>query len=303
MSRRLIAPRWEDLQNDNVRAGACAVLAVLQMLATSTNSLTGGPGIGAPAPPSLTAQLQPPGVFFAVWALLYTGVLAFAAWQWRYRETELARTTSAPAALGFLVLMLWAVLASGSRTPNAPVVQVSLLLIILPVDAFIFLAVRAASAPTSLTPSELLFCAAPLSLLLGWLCVATVLLLSIVAQLCGAVQLSAASSDQAAPAALVAALAGGAAWLLSPVGPLPGNFFVAGTLCYGLCGSAVAGQRAHKPLVEASAVAAVVLIAAAAAAGTQRPGKWGWLSTAVLWLRAAVRGGALDAEAQPLVSS
>ena len=103
----------------------------------------------------------------------------------------------------------------------------ALLFIIVAVDIPLFLAVRAASAPATLEPAQLLCCAAPLSLLFGWLALATVLLLSSVAQLCGASALSLASTDQAAPAALTAAVAIAAAWVLSPLGPLPGNFFVA----------------------------------------------------------------------------
>jgi len=301
-SRRFIAPRWEDLENDNIRAGICAVLAVLQMLATATNTFTGGPGIGADAPPSETSQLQPPGAWFSVWALLYTGVLSFAVWQWRLRETELARATSGPAALSFFFLMVWSVLASGTQTPNAAAIQVALLIIIVAVDVPLFLAVKAASVPASYTSAELLLCAAPLSLLFGWLCLATVLLISSVAQRGGAVSLSLASTDQAAPSAAIAAVALAAAWLLSPAGPLRGNFFVAGTLCWGLSGTAVSGQRAGKPLVEGCACAAIALILAAAAAGTEKPGKWGWLSAGVVRLRAALAGGA-DTEAQPLVAA
>jgi hypothetical protein len=308
VSRSIITPRWQDLENDNIRAGLTAVLAVLQCAATGTNLLTGGPGIGAAAPASQTSQLQPPGVFFSVWALLYSGVFVFAVWQWRERATALARATSGPAALSFFFLMVWSLLASGSRTPNAAAVQVALLCIILAVDVPLFLAVRAASAPATLQPAQLLCCAAPLSLLLGWLAVATVLLLSTVAQLCGASALSLASTDQAAPAALTAAVAVAAAWLLSALGPLPGNFFFAGTIAFGLSGSAVSAHRASKPVLQGVAIAAVVLIVAAAAAGTSHPPKWGWASTGALMASALLRsavtggGGGQAEEAQPLVS-
>jgi hypothetical protein len=306
VSRSFIAPRWSDLGNDNIRAGLTAVLAVLQFVATGTNLLTGGPGIGADAPASETSQLQPPGVFFAVWALLYSGVFAYAVWQWRERTTALARATSGPAALSFFVLMVWCLVASGSRNPNARAVQVALLALILATDVPLILAVRAASEPATLTPAQLLCCAAPLSLLFGWLLLATVLLLSNVAQLCGATALSLASSDQAAPAALTSIVATAAAWLLSPLGLLPGNFFVAGTLCWGLVGTAVSAQRASKPVLEGVAIAAVVLIVAAAAAGTSAPPKFGWASSGTLLLRSALLGAGgsgQDTETQPLVAS
>lgn len=106
VSRSIITPRWTDLENDNIRAGLTAVLAVLQCAATGTNLLTGGPGIGAEAPASQTSQLQPPGIFFAVWALLYPGVFVFAVWQWRERTSALARDTNGPAALSFFFLMV-----------------------------------------------------------------------------------------------------------------------------------------------------------------------------------------------------
>jgi hypothetical protein len=308
VSRGFITPRWKDLENDNIRAGVTAVLAVLQFIATATNLLTGGPGIGADTPASETSQLQPPAIFFAVWALLYSGVFVFAAWQWRERATALARSTSAPAALAFFFLMVWCFIASGSRNPNTRAVQVALLALILATDVPLFLAVRAAAEPATLTPSQLLCCAAPLSLLLGWLCLATVLLLSNVAQLFGATALSVASSDQAAPAALTAVVAIAAAWLLSPVGPLAGNFWFAGTLVWGLTGTAVSAHRAasRKPVVEGVAIAAVVLIVAAAAAGTSPPPKFGWASTGTLMLRSALPGASgsgQDTETQPLVAS
>lgn len=181
----------------------------------------------------------------------------------------------------------------------------ALLFIIVAVDIPLFLAVRAASAPATLEPAQLLCCAAPLSLLFGWLALATVLLLSSVAQLCGASALSLASTDQAAPAALTAAVAIAAAWVLSPLGPLPGNFFVAGTLAWGLAGTALSAHGASKPVLQGVAVSAIVLIVAAAAAGTSHPPKWGWASTGTLLLRSALTGGVggQDAEAQPLVSA
>jgi hypothetical protein len=204
--------------------------------------------------------------------------------------------------------MCWSLLASGTRSPNSAVVQVALLVIILAVDVPLFAATSAASAPATLEPDQLLCCAAPLSLLFGWLCLATVLLLSNVAQLCGVTELSVASADQAAPCAAVVIVAMAAAWLLSPVGPFPGNFWVAGSLGWGLLGCAVSARS--KPLLQYVAVGAVVLVFAAAAAGTEiteYPPKWGWASTGTLRLRAALAGfgggGKKSKEATPLVAA
>lgn len=243
---------WNDLlSNVNIRAGTTATLAVLQLFAINANLITRSEGIGATVPAMYTPQLQPPAIWFAVWAVLYPGVFLYAAWQWLNRGmNKLANETSLPAAAAFGFLAVWSLLASGTRAPNTLVVQLSLFFLIIFVDAALFVAVVSASNPAILSKQELLCCGAPLSLLFGWLCVATALLLCDVMQLCGVVSLSVASNNQLLPAVIGTSFAVIASWFLSCKGPMPGNFWVAGTVIWGLSGSAVSAAQVSKPILQ-----------------------------------------------------
>lgn len=292
---------WTDLlSNVNIRAVTTVTLAVLQLLATNANLITGSEGIGATMPAKDTPQLQPPAIW---WALLYPGVLLYAAWQWLNRGTnKLANETSLPAAAAFGFLAVWSLLASGTHAPNALAVQLSLLILIIFVEAALFVAVVSASNPAILSPQELLCCGAPLSLLFGWLFVATALLLCNVIQLFGLVSLSVASNNQVLPAIMGTTFAVIASWLLSCKGPMPGNFWVAGTVCWGLLGSSVSASKVSKPILQTVLSVGILVVLACCVTGTTKPPKWGWASTGALWLCHLVVPFHENEEAIPLVN-
>lgn len=245
---------------DIARQGA-VIAALAATLATNTlanllplNGQTTG-AVSARFPVLIT----PPGYVFGIWGLIYTGLIAYAAYQAlpARRDNARLRRIAWPFVLSCAANIAWLLLWHYNQFGLTLGAMVGLLLALITVD-------RRLGRPGALPLDELIFARLPFSIYLGWISVATIVNATVVLYDAGW------DGFGVAPEVWTTALLGVGAGLGATMALREGDPAYPLVLAWAFAG--VAGKNADTPLVGPAAWAAtVVAVLAAIAALLRRP--------------------------------
>ncbi|WP_181026660.1 tryptophan-rich sensory protein [Rathayibacter rathayi] len=245
---------------DRIRQSVVAVSAVLALLGSFIGSgAAGGTQIQDAAGGALTASstpVAPDGPAFAIWSVIYSGLIAYAIWQ--FLPSQAARTRHRRlgywAAASLLLNAAWIlVVQAGFLTLS--VIVIALLLAVLARIFVILRTTRSAGVVDAIVTDG------TFGLYLGWVCVATAA--NVAAGLVGAGVGSADGPGAAVWAVVVLAVAALIGLLIAVTGR--GRLAPMLSLVWGLSWVAVgrfAGELVSVPAGVAALVAAVVVLAA-----------------------------------------
>jgi hypothetical protein len=227
-----------------------AVVAVIGSFLGS--GAAGGTPIAKAAGGALSADstpIAPAGPAFAIWSVIYAGLLAYAAWQFlpRHRSSPRQRSLGYPIAGTLLLNAAWILSAQAGLLLLTAIVIV----LILATLAYTFL-LSLRTRPTTVV--EAAVADGTIGLYLGWVCVATAANITAVLVDAG-VRIPAVSTDAAAVGVLAAA--GLVGVLLAIRGD--GRLAPTASLCWGLAW--VAAARTSGPLVSGPAGTAAICAA------------------------------------------
>ena len=229
---------------------AVAAAVAFALLAPASQSMLGWGQSAAEFSDAGDRTLRAAGWAFSIWGLIYTGLVAFAVHQWRDRTDAFARVrwAAAAAALG---CGLWIVAAGlDARWLTVPIIALSAVAAIL--------AARNARPAAQTSRTHRILALWPLSLLAGWLTIATLVNLLTVLTSEGYVP------DGARTGAALAGIA--AAVLIAATVGLAGRLTVyLLPVIWGLAGVAAAAREDGQPTVMAAALLAAGLLALLAA--------------------------------------
>ncbi|PPH31120.1 hypothetical protein C5E02_09665 [Rathayibacter rathayi] len=245
---------------DRIRQSVVAVSAVLALLGSFIGSgAAGGTQIQDAAGGALTASstpVAPDGPAFAIWSVIYSGLIAYAIWQFLPSQTARTRHRRLGywAAASLLLNAAW-ILVVQAGLLTLSVIVIALLLAVLARIFVILRTTRSAGLVDAIVTDG------TFGLYLGWVCVATAA--NVAAGLVGAGVGSADGPGAAVWAVVVLAVAALIGLLIAVTGR--GRLAPMLSLVWGLSWVAVgrfAGELVSVPTGVAALVAAVVVLAA-----------------------------------------
>ncbi|KZX21802.1 tryptophan-rich sensory protein [Rathayibacter tanaceti] len=254
----MTATRTPD-RTDRTRQAVVAVSAVLAVIGSFIGSgAAGGTQIQDAAGGALTASstpVAPDGPAFAIWSVIYAGLIAYATWQFLPSQAtrERHRRLGYWAAASLILNAAW-ILVVQAGLLTLSVVVIALLLAVLARIFVILRATRSGGAVDAVVTDG------TFGLYLGWVCVATAA--NVTAGLVGAGVGSADGPGAAAWAVVVLAVAALVGVLLAVTGR--GRIAPMLSLCWGLVWVAVgrfAGELISVPAGIAALVAAAAVLA------------------------------------------
>lgn len=242
-------------------ARQCVVLvsATAAVLASFVGSgAAGGTPIAEAAGGALSADatpIAPAGPAFAIWTLIYAGLLAYAVWQFlpHNRGNNRQRSLGYPVAATLILNAAWILSVQAGLLAGSALVIIALLIAL----AYTF-ALTTRTRPT--TRVESVVADGTIGLYLGWVCVATA---ANITALLTAVGFDGFGASEDAWAVAVLAVTGAVGLLLAFYGR--GRLSPAASLCWGLAWVAVArlsGNLLSTPTAVAALVAATGILLA-----------------------------------------